>query len=182
MGISYCLEHMHNLKPPEIHKNLSSSAISLSEDYAAKVSDFTFWNERGPAEIQSAGVELMQPSVRSNIACFGKLLFETVTGKGTHLMSCDYIHSWASDYLGESATKVPGDIVDPTLSSVPPGELIEVLKVIQLCVQPDSKSKPSMKEITNMLREITGIRPVEASPKISPLWWAELEVITTDQN
>lgn len=181
MGISYCLEHMHHLKPPEIHKNLSSSAISLSEDYAAKVSDFTFWNERGSTETQSVGLELMQPNVRSNITCFGKLLFETVTGKGTHLMSSDYIHSWASEYLSDS-TKVPDDIVDPTLRSVPSRELIEILKVIQFCLQPDSKSRPSMKEVTEMLREFTGIRPDEASPKVSSMWWAELEVITPDQN
>uniref|UniRef100_A0A7N1A220 Protein kinase domain-containing protein n=1 Tax=Kalanchoe fedtschenkoi TaxID=63787 RepID=A0A7N1A220_KALFE len=179
MGIAYCLEHMHQLKPPAIHKNLCSSAISLSEDYAAKVTDFTFWNEKGPTEIHAADVELMQPSVPSNIACFGTLLFETVTGKSPYMMSSDYIHRWASDYLRDS-TKAPGDIVDPTLGSVPPAELLEIVKVIQSCVQPDSKSRPPMKEVTAMMREITGVGPNAATPKISPLWWAELEVISTE--
>ncbi|CAM8916815.1 unnamed protein product [Rhodiola kirilowii] len=181
MGVSYCLEHMHHLKPPAIHKNLCSSAISLSEDYAAKVMDFTFWNDSGPTEIQSTELEQMQPSIPSNVACFGKLLFETVTGKGTYLMSSEYIHSWASEYLSDS-TKAPDVILDPTLGSVPPAEIIEVVKVIKSCVQLDSKHRPSMKEVTAMMREITSIGPDGAAPKISPLWWAELEVISTDES
>ncbi|KAJ6311943.1 hypothetical protein OIU77_013652 [Salix suchowensis] len=44
MGMAYCLEHMHQLNPPIAHNNLSSSAISLTEDYASKIADFYFSN------------------------------------------------------------------------------------------------------------------------------------------
>ena len=43
MGIAYCLEYMHELKPPIAHRNLQSSFIYLTEDYAAKISDLSLW-------------------------------------------------------------------------------------------------------------------------------------------
>ncbi|RZB91744.1 putative inactive receptor-like protein kinase [Glycine soja] len=45
MGIAYCLEYMHELKPPIAHRNLQSSFIYLTEDYAAKISDLSLWND-----------------------------------------------------------------------------------------------------------------------------------------
>ncbi|PIN14599.1 Non-specific serine/threonine protein kinase [Handroanthus impetiginosus] len=45
MGMAYCLDHMHQLTPPLPHRNLTSSTIYLTEDYAAKVSDFVFWDK-----------------------------------------------------------------------------------------------------------------------------------------
>ncbi|KAL2939739.1 hypothetical protein RDABS01_001187 [Bienertia sinuspersici] len=52
MGMAYCLEHMHDLTPPVTHPNLNSSAVNLSEDYAAKISDFCFWNEVAAPRVQ----------------------------------------------------------------------------------------------------------------------------------
>ena len=38
MGVSYCLQYMHHdLNPPIAHSKLSSRAIFLTDDYAAKV-------------------------------------------------------------------------------------------------------------------------------------------------
>lgn len=38
MGTAYCLQYMHHdLNPPVAHTNLTSSAIYLTDDYAAKV-------------------------------------------------------------------------------------------------------------------------------------------------
>lgn len=36
MGTAYCLQHMHELKPPIPRLNLLSSSIFVSEDFAAK--------------------------------------------------------------------------------------------------------------------------------------------------
>ncbi len=42
MGTAYCLQYMHHdLNPPVAHANLNSTAIFLTDDYAAKV-DFLF--------------------------------------------------------------------------------------------------------------------------------------------
>lgn len=38
MGIAYCLQYIHNeINPPMAHSNLNSSAIFLTDGYAAKV-------------------------------------------------------------------------------------------------------------------------------------------------
>ena len=37
MGTAYCLQHMHELNPPMSLSKLASSAIYLTDDYAAKV-------------------------------------------------------------------------------------------------------------------------------------------------
>lgn len=44
MGVAYCLQYMHHdLNPPLAHTHLSSHAIFLTDDYAAKVISFTGW-------------------------------------------------------------------------------------------------------------------------------------------
>ena len=41
MGVAYCLQYMHHdLNPPIVHSKLSSRAIFLTDDYAAKVHPF----------------------------------------------------------------------------------------------------------------------------------------------
>jgi hypothetical protein len=37
-----------------------------------------------------------------------------------------------------------------------------------------------MKEIASKLKEITAMEPDGATPKLSPLWWAELEIMSTE--
>ncbi|KAF2296293.1 hypothetical protein GH714_037275 [Hevea brasiliensis] len=59
MGMAYCLEHMHQLNPPVTHNNLNSSAISLTEDYAAKISDFSFSNVITATEVESCGKKFL---------------------------------------------------------------------------------------------------------------------------
>lgn len=40
MGTAYCLQHMHELNPPMALSKLTSTAIYLTDDYAAKVLAF----------------------------------------------------------------------------------------------------------------------------------------------
>ena len=72
MGMAYCLEHMHDLAPPVTHPNLNSSAVNLSEDYAAKISDFCFWNEVAAPRVQPvangiSGLSTISLSPESNV-------------------------------------------------------------------------------------------------------------------
>ncbi|KDP44721.1 hypothetical protein JCGZ_01221 [Jatropha curcas] len=183
MGMAYCLEHMHQLNPPLTHNNLNSSAISLSEDYAAKISDFSFSNVITATETETSGKKLLDsPTVQpeSNIYSFGVLLFEMVTGRLPYSVDNDSLEDWASDYLsGDQPLK---DMVDPTLDSFEEEKLERIGQVIKSCVHPDPKQRPEMREVTATLREITGITPEGATPKLSPLWWAELEILSTDQD
>uniref|UniRef100_A0A5B7ATU8 Protein kinase domain-containing protein n=1 Tax=Davidia involucrata TaxID=16924 RepID=A0A5B7ATU8_DAVIN len=175
MGMAYCLEHMHQLTPPITLKNLKSSAVNLTEDYAAKISDigfsdFGFWNELAAAE--------MKFYPESNVYSFGVTLFEMITGRLPYSVDKGSIEDCASDYLrGERPLR---EMVDPTLKSLQVEQLEKIGEVIKSCVHPDPKQRPAMREVTAILRDITAIGPDGAIPKHSPLWWAELEILSTE--
>ncbi|CAK9173518.1 unnamed protein product [Ilex paraguariensis] len=170
MGIAYCLDHMHQLAPPIAHKNLNSLTVYLTEDYAAKVSDFGFWNEVAPAEMES--------NPQNNVYSLGVILFEMVTGRLPYSVDSSSIEDWASDYVrGEQPLT---EMVDATLNSWDTEQLANIGEVIKFCVHPDPRHRPVMREVTGRLREITGIGPDGAIPKISPLWWAELEILSAE--
>ena len=181
MGMAYCLDHMHQLNPLIAHNNLSSSSISLTEDYAAKISEFTFWNEIVVAEIESPLLKnLHTPSVdpESNVYSFGVILFEMITGRLPYSVENPSLEDWASDYLrGEQPLR---DIVDPTLTCFQEEQLGLIGEVLKSCVHPDPKKRPAMREVCTRLRAITGITPEGAYPRVSPLWWAELEIVSAD--
>ncbi|KAL1196852.1 Protein MALE DISCOVERER 1 [Cardamine amara subsp. amara] len=150
MGIAYCVEHMHNLKPKPIsHTNLNSSSIYLTPDYAAKVADFTF--------LSSAPLDPM-----TNVFSFGALLHEIITGKIPD-----------PDSLLLQETK---PVADPTLKSYEEEVMEKLWEVVKECLN----KKLKMKEVVVKLQEITGITSEVSLPRRSPAWWAELEIISTE--
>ncbi|XP_011001758.1 PREDICTED: inactive receptor-like serine/threonine-protein kinase At2g40270 isoform X2 [Populus euphratica] len=181
MGMAYCLEHMHQLNPPIAHSNLTSSVISLTEDYASKISDFTFSNDIIANEMELSGKKLPDMPLalpESNVYNFGVLLFEMVTGRLPYSVDNVSLEDWASDYLrGYQPLR---EKVDPTLDSFEEEKLERIGEVIKSCVHPDPKQRPTMREVTGRLREITTLTPDAAIPKLSPLWWAELEILSTE--
>ncbi|KAL9365179.1 hypothetical protein Peur_043052 [Populus x canadensis] len=181
MGMAYCLEHMHQLNPPIAHSNLTSSVISLTEDYASKISDFTFSNDIIANEMELSGKKLPDVPLalpESNVYNFGVLLFEMVTGRLPYSVDNVSLEDWASDYLrGYQPLR---EKVDPTLDSFEEEKLERIGEVIKSCVHPDPKQRPTMREVTGRLREITTLTPDAAIPKLSPLWWAELEILSTE--
>ncbi|XP_030534326.1 probable inactive receptor-like protein kinase At3g56050 [Rhodamnia argentea] len=185
MGMAYCLEHMHSMNPPMVHKNLNSSAVTLTEDYAAKICDFNFWNQMAAAEIEQSGIGLLNTAStsrrpESNVYSFGVILFEMVTGRLPYSVDDGSVEDWASDYLrGEQPLR---EMVDPSLDSCQEEQVDRIGQLIKSCVHPDPRVRPAMREVAAMLLDITGITRDGAIPKISPLWWAELEVLSTDAN
>lgn len=71
-------------------------------------------------------------------------------------------------------------MVDPTLKSFKDNELSGICDVIRDCIQPDPKSRPTMRDVTSKLREVLGVSPEQAAPRLSPLWWAELEILSVE--
>lgn len=181
MGMAYCLEHMHQLQPPLAHNNLNSSAVRLTEDYAAKVSEFSFWNEiaaEADSPVKKLSKTIPRTSLEGNVYSFGVILFEMVTGRLPYSVDNGLLEDWASDYVG--GNQPLREMVDPTLTSFKEEELEQLGEVIKFCVHPDPKQRPTMKEVSTRLREISGISPDGATPKLSPLWWAEIELMSTE--
>jgi hypothetical protein len=59
-------------------------------------------------------------------------------------------------------------------------ELEIICELIQECIQSDPKKRPGMREVTTRLREVLAISPEAATPRLSPLWWAELEILSVE--
>ncbi|XP_027331040.1 probable inactive receptor-like protein kinase At3g56050 [Abrus precatorius] len=183
MGMAYCLQHMHQLDPPSVLIKLNSSTVYLTDDYAAKISDLSF-----PTEITSSAetktgdrkhINTPIASPESNVYSFGVLLFEMITGRLPYTVEeGDSRENWASHYLqGDQPIK---EIVDPILASYQEDQLEQLVALIKSCVQPDPEQRPKMKDVSERLREITKITAESAFPKLSPLWWAELEISSAE--
>jgi len=71
-------------------------------------------------------------------------------------------------------------MIDPSLQSFKDNELNVICEVIQGCIQPDPKMRPTMRDVTSKLREVVGVTPEQAVPRLSPLWWAELEILSVE--
>ncbi|XP_061351710.1 probable inactive receptor-like protein kinase At3g56050 [Gastrolobium bilobum] len=181
MGMAHCLQHMHKLDPPMALINLNSSAVHLTDDYAAKISDLSCPKEIASAETKAEGrehIDMPLASPQSNVYNFGVLLFEIVTGRLPYSVDNGSLENWASHYLqGDQPLK---EMVDPILAYYQEDQLEQVAELIKSCVHPDSEQRPTMKEASVRLREITKITPELAVPKLSPLWWAEVEISSAE--
>ncbi|XP_021769225.1 probable inactive receptor-like protein kinase At3g56050 isoform X2 [Chenopodium quinoa] len=177
MGMAYCLEHMHQLTPPVTHPNLNSSAVNLSEDYAAKISDFCFWNEVVVPRVQPLAIGLSSLSTtpitpESNVYSYGLLLLEMMTGRIPHSVENNSLDGWVLEYMkGEKPIK---EMVDPMLRHYKPEQLDKISEVIRKCLHSE-QNRLTMIEVTARLKEITGIIPDKAVPRFSSLWWTELD-------
>ncbi|KAL8147967.1 inactive receptor-like serine/threonine-protein kinase At2g40270 [Apium graveolens] len=182
MGMAYCLEYMHQLNPPTAHANLQSSSVYLTEDYAAKISDFSFWNDATAGKMGSVSTELLETSVsdpESNVYNFGVILYEMITGRLPNSGGDYSFVNWATGYLSGTRKEPLGEMVDPTLASFDEEQLQKLCEVIKVCVHPDPKQRLTITQVTEILKEITAIGPDGATPRLSPLWWAELEILST---
>ncbi|GMH15416.1 hypothetical protein Nepgr_017257 [Nepenthes gracilis] len=177
MGIAYCLEHMHRLNPPIAHRNLTSSCVNLSEDYAAKISDFGFSDDviAGTSPTSTNLSNTSSADLEDDVYRFGVVLLEMITGWVPYSMDNGSLEDWTSDYL--MGTRTLQEMIDPTLGFYDVEQLERIDEVIRSCVL---NNPPAIEEVTARLREITGINPGGAAPKLSPLWWAELEIQSVD--
>ncbi|XP_010274454.1 PREDICTED: protein MALE DISCOVERER 1-like [Nelumbo nucifera] len=184
MGISYCLQYMHHdLNPPVAHSNLQSSSIYLTDDHAAKIGEVCLtidarFKSKTSIEDESEHSEL-PPLVdpETNVYSFGMLLIEIISGK----LQCSEegpLLNWASKYLDDKCNI--SKMVDPTLKSFKNDELDIICEVIQECINQDPRKRPTMREVTSKLREVIAISPEAATPRLSPLWWAELEILSVE--
>lgn len=177
MGISYCLDHFLRLDPPLSFRALNSSTIYLTEDYSAKVSDLSFWNEEETSSSDQTPDDFQSPLSNQEIVYkFGIILLELISGRLPFSKDDGLLVLWASSHL--TGKRPLNGIVDQTIESPSEEDISPLCKVIQSCVNPEPSERPKMGDVVVELRQITNISPDAASPKLSPLWWAELEIIS----
>ncbi|KAJ3685158.1 hypothetical protein LUZ61_014322 [Rhynchospora tenuis] len=180
MGIAYYLQHIHELEPSIAHPVLNSMLIFLTEDFAAKVSEDSVWKEviRKDKLLGNENNDYFEEKavdVKSNIYSFGMLLLEIITGRLPYSAEFSLLNL-ALECIKETGSITP--LLDPALRSHKPQELDVIWEVIQECTRINPHERPKMSEINTKLREVLAISPEIASPRHSPLWWAELEILS----
>lgn len=86
--------------------------------------------------------------------------------------------SQAAEYLKDKRSITY--LIDPALESVKNNELDIIRELIHDCIHQDPRKRPTMKQVTSRLREVIDISPEAATPRLSPLWWAELEILSAE--
>ncbi|KAK4797205.1 hypothetical protein SAY86_029531 [Trapa natans] len=184
MGIAYCLQYMHHeINPPVSHSSLNSAAIFLTDDYAAKVAEVNIWSgssSKSHDEEDKTRHSDLPPMAdpETNVYDFGMLLLEIISGKLSHSEEQGSLIDWAVEYLYEKQTIT--QLVDPSLKSFKNNELELICEIIQDCIKSEPIQRLTMNEVTSKLREVIAITPDQATPRLSPLWWAELEILSVE--
>lgn len=186
MGTAYCLQYLHHeLNPPVALTDLKSKSIYLTDDYAAKICDRHMWEEiaerqsKYPDEETEDSESLSVVDPGTNVYSFGIIMLETISGKVPHSEEEEgSILNWATEYLNDKRNFK--NLVDPSLKTCKNNELEVVCEAIRECILGDLKNRPSIMELTAKLKAATGISPEAATPRGSPLWWAELEILSVE--
>ncbi|MED6216426.1 hypothetical protein PIB30_007770 [Stylosanthes scabra] len=186
MGTAYCLQYMHHdLNPPIAHSELSSESILLTDDFAAKIAEIIFSKSvvspTKTTEGESKKSKLPPECCpETDVYRFGLLLLEIITGKLPYQdrRNLAVLADWAAQCLHQKTSD--RSIVDPTLQSFKDEELSVIFDVIYECTQSNASLRPTMKEVTLKLRDALKISPDQAVPRLSPLWWAELEILSME--
>ncbi|KAF7013822.1 hypothetical protein CFC21_027873 [Triticum aestivum] len=176
MGIAYCLEQMHKLNPPVVPRSFGSTTIHLTDDFAAKVSDLDFWN--GTKGSDSVTDDCTMLDTESIVHQYGIILLEILTGRVPFPEQDLPLEQWASIYF---EGKMPlAELMDSSLGSFPEETARALCDVARSCVDPDPSKRPRMAQVAAQMKEITAVGPEGATPKVSPLWWAELEIMSAE--
>ncbi|WVZ67176.1 hypothetical protein U9M48_016295 [Paspalum notatum var. saurae] len=178
MGIAYCLEHMHQLSPPVVPQNFDSSTIYLTDDFAAKVSDLDFWSDAKGSDSSSATNGSTVTDLDGIVHQYGIILLEILTGKVPYSDEDGSLEQWASGYF--SGKMSLADLIDPSLDWFPEEPARALCEVARSCIDPDPKKRQQMSGVAARMKEITTLDPEGVTPKVSPLWWAELEIMSSE--
>ncbi|KAI9120669.1 hypothetical protein K1719_007702 [Acacia pycnantha] len=173
MGVAYCLQHMHHdLNPPIAHCKLDSHSVLLTDCFAAKIAQSML-----TLPIEGKNSELSFDA-EANVYCFGKLLFEIISGKLPDDKEQEQLEKLAGEF--SNGKRYINYMIDPSLNSFKVKELDVIYEVIHQCTQPNPSLRPTMKDITSKLRDVIGFSPDMAAPGLSPLWWAELQILSEE--
>ncbi|OIW19489.1 hypothetical protein TanjilG_09509 [Lupinus angustifolius] len=171
LGIARALAFLHHgCSPPIIHRDVKASSVYLDYDLEPRLSDF------GLAKIFGSGLdeeiargspgyvppefsqpEFQTPTPKSDVYCFGVVLFELVTGKKP--VEDDYpddmeatLVSWVRGLVrrNQASMAIDPKIRDTGLSE----QMEEALKIGYLCTADLPSKRPSMQQIVGLIKDI----------------------------
>ncbi|OMO90918.1 hypothetical protein COLO4_18800 [Corchorus olitorius] len=171
LGTARALAFLHHgCSPPIIHRDVKASSVYLDYNLEPRLSDF------GLAKVFGTGLEdeiargspgyvppefcqpeCDAPTPKSDVYCFGVVLFELITGKkpigddypdeqGANLVS--WVRGLVRKNQGSKA-------IDPKIRDTGPDyQMEEALKIGYLCTADLPTKRPSMQQIVGLLKDI----------------------------
>uniref|UniRef100_A0A0A9GXT1 Protein kinase domain-containing protein n=1 Tax=Arundo donax TaxID=35708 RepID=A0A0A9GXT1_ARUDO len=109
---------------------------------------------------------------------YGIILLEILTGKLPFSEEDGSLEVWASRYFDGNMSLA--ELIDSSLSSFHEEPARALCEVARSCIDPDPEKRPQMAQVTARMKEITALGPEGVTPKVSPLWWAELEIMSSE--
>ncbi|KAI4335555.1 hypothetical protein L6164_014191 [Bauhinia variegata] len=171
LGTARALAFLHHgCSPPIIHRDVKASSVYLDYNLEPRLSDFglakIFGNgldeeiARGspgyvPPEFSTSDYDT--PTPKSDVYCFGVVLFELITGKKP--VGDDYpdekeenLVTWVRGLVRKNQAS---RAIDPKIRDTGPDhQMEEALKIGYLCTADLSSKRPTMQQIVGLLKDI----------------------------
>ncbi|KAJ0260364.1 LRR receptor-like serine/threonine-protein kinase [Hirschfeldia incana] len=171
LGTARALAFLHHgCSPPMIHRDVKASSVYLDQNWEPRLSDF------GLAKVFGSGLddevangspgylppEFLQPeqelpTPKSDVYCFGVVLFELVTGKKP--VEDEYLDEKDTDlvtWVRSLVRKSQGSTaIDPKIQQTgSEDQMEEALKIGYLCTADLPSKRPSMQQVVGLLKDI----------------------------
>ncbi|XP_065847836.1 receptor protein kinase CLAVATA1 [Euphorbia lathyris] len=174
-----CYLH-HDCCPLILHRDVKSNNILLDSDFEAHVADFglaKFLQDAGASECMSsiAGsygyiapeyAYTLKVDEKSDVYSFGVVLLELIAGKrpvgefGDGVDIVRWIRKTTSELSQPSDASSVLAVVDHRLTGYPLTGVIHLFKIAMMCVEDESSTRPTMREVVHMLTNPPPAHPI----------------------